>query len=444
MSNIKSFKRLAEKIPPQLSYCFTWIPYSIRFGPAYIKARRDISFFRKLNEKAKQEWIFNKMKKVVSFAYNSVSFYRYLYDKGNFHPALLRSFTDIQRIPIVTRECLQDYPIEIRSNNTFIDLRLNTGGTSGEPLEFYVDSGAFAREWAHMLYIWQRANYRAFDFKITFRGKNLGKRPLKYNLVHNEFLINAYAPYTKITKELQNILGKYKIRFIHGYPSSIYEFTRHCLEFQPELIKDLGKTLKAILLASEFPAPIYRHLIEHAFRVKSISWYGHSEMAVLAYEEEKYIYSPLHTYGYCEAVSYNNDEYRLVGTSFENMASPFIRYDTGDLIKPINKESILSKFQISSGRVGEFIIDAKGKRISLTGLIFGRHHSLFSWVKFIQVRQDRPGHAIIILTVPENQMKNIHEIGTGFDSADVAIDFNFELRTSPIRSSTGKVPLLIR
>ena len=38
-------------------------------------------------------------------------------------------------------------------------MKINTGGTSGQPLEFYLDHQAFAREWAHMHHLWQAHGY---------------------------------------------------------------------------------------------------------------------------------------------------------------------------------------------------------------------------------------------------------------------------------------------
>ena len=219
---------------------------------------------------------------------------------------------------------------------------------------------------------------------------------------------------------------------------------RFCAEENPKILEFLRLNLKAVLLGSEYPAPMYRDLIEEQLGVQTISWYGHSEMAILAYETEKFVYAPFQTYGYCEAVTDGKGNYRLVGTSYDNCVSPIIRYDTGDLIIPVFDEGLLVSFRIASGRIGEFIEDAYGSRISLTALIFGRHHKIFDKARFVQIRQEKPGMATLIMVLPKNHGLEDNDISAGFDLSNVAIDFSFETRKEPIRSPSGKVPLLVQ
>lgn len=44
--------------------------------------------------------------------------------------------------------------------------------------------------------------------------------------------------------------------------------------------------LALLLLGAEYPAPELREQVESLLQRKSISWYGHGELAVLAYERE--------------------------------------------------------------------------------------------------------------------------------------------------------------
>ena len=126
------------------------------------------------------------------------------------------------------------------------------------------------------------------------------------------------------------------------------------------------------------------------------------------------------------------------------MVSPFIRYDTGDIIDPKWDNQMLDSFRISEGRVGEFIVDKKGRRISLTALIFGRHHKIFELARFVQVRQTEPGKATIVISFPQGIHSEQITIAQGFDLSGVAVDFDFEIRTEPYVTSGGKVPLLVK
>jgi phenylacetate-CoA ligase len=239
----------------------------------------------------------------------------------------------------------------------------------------------------------------------------------------------------------RELILKKNIKWIHGYPSSVFSFLRELEAIDPLLFEILIKKVQGVFLGSEYPAPQYRHYIEKHCGLKSISWYGHSEMAVLASEREpgSGVYYPFHSYGYTEAVPAGNS-YRLVGTSTYNYATPMIRYDTGDLIEPTFEDGLLEAFRIKEGRNSETVIDLKGRNISLTGLIFGRHHKAFDHSEHIQVRQISPGKIEIFIT-SKGSICNWQAL---FDFSNSFFDVSFKNIDSPIRTPSGKVQLLLR
>ena len=239
------------------------------------------------------------------------------------------------------------------------------------------------------------------------------------------------------------MLRKYPCYFLHGYPSVLSEFAHYC-EHDSELLKLLRGKLKGAFLSSEYPYPVYRKKLEQVFGIKTQSFYGHTERCVMAFEtEEQFRFKPFQTYGYAETIKDNNDKNHLVGTSYFNMASPLIRYDTEDIIdNPCYEDGILELFDIKEGRSGQFIEDKNGKKVSLTGLVMGRHHGLFNLCEHIQVHQDEPGHATIIY-VPKIGQK-IERPETLFDASNVDVDFCFLERNQPIRTASGKINLLVK
>ena len=442
----KRLKSVAEILPEPLGRLVVAVPYSWRLGRKYTETRREIEEFSTLQKEEQREYIFQRIRGIVEHAYDNIRFYRSHYEEYNFSPEALKDFDDIQQIPIVTKDDLRQWRLEERSHVETDQVKMNTGGTSGSPLHFYLDRNAFAREWAHMHNIWESLGYQRTDRKLTIRGANVGDRPYKYNAVHNEYIINTYKPFKDTESSILELAKEKDIKYIHGYPSAIYEFARYCQRSAPKLVNELSSTLRGVLLGSEYPAPVYRETIDEVFDGQSLSWYGHSEMAVFAPERSsEYVYEPMHTYGYSEAVPGEEGEHRLLGTSYYNTASPFIRYDTGDRVGKVDMEDgILQAFEITAGRVGEFITDQSGHRISLTGLIFGRHHEIFEYAQFVQVRQDEPGRATIVVT-PSSEIARVGAIEWYelFDDTNVDIDINVEVVDSPVRSPQGKVKLLV-
>lgn len=438
-------KGVIEHMPEPVGSFVARVPYGLRLGPQYGRSRRDIVRYSTMDPMARESFILQRVRRIVEHAVATNEFYRSFYADHGFDPEQLREFADIKRIPILRKEDLRSWDLDRRSATKRGRFKINTGGTSGQPLELYSTRDVFANEWAHMHHIWARLGYRQTDLKLTLRGKNLGSRALRYNPVHNELVVSAYQPLETVTKELSSLLRHRTVRYIHGYPSTVYEFASHCLSAAPELLAQLRRTVAGVLLGSEYPAPRYYEVIQKAFEAPVISWYGHSEMAVLAYEVNRSLeYVPLQTYGYAEAISKEDGTCRLVATSYYNEASHFIRFDTGDDIVPVRGTQVLESFRMASGRTGEFIVDGNGRRLSLTALIFGRHHEAFGLAKFIQVRQEAPGKATI-LVVPQSHTEQLPaDWHRHFDFKDVAVEFAVEVIDKPIRTAAGKTPLLVR
>lgn len=431
----QKIKELVHSIPPFLGVFLSVIPFKYRLGSAYEKFRAQSILI------TDQESIFNEVKGLIIHAENNIEFYKVFYKNNNFNSEMLKTFNDLQKIPILTKADLQQVEFDDRITDINAGIITNTGGTSGQPLKLMLDNSAYAREWGHMHTIWDKLDYKTSCIKLTLRGMNLGDKPLNYNFIHNEFQVNAYCKFEEVVSALDKTLQHYKIEYLHGYPSGIYEFIKQLEQSNPDVFCKLTKNLKGVFFGSEYPAPIYRVYIEKALDVPTISWYGHSEMAVLAYEKEQaFVYHPFQSYGFTESVDIDGKQH-LVGTTIHNTVGPLIRYDTGDIIEPLTYENgLLASFKVSEGRTGEFVIDNSGRNISLTALIFGRHHELFSQADFIQVKQDAVGILTVYVTTldPNLDCENL------FDSEGIDMKINFKIVNKPFKTKAGKVPLIVK
>lgn len=445
--SIPSAREHLPRMPYFVGQALSKIPFRFRpfLGSHYAKHRSEIKKFELMPLELRKNKVFNHLRNVVESAYTNVPFYRDYYYSLGFKPDQLRSFDDIARIPIVTKSTLREIDLYRRSAPSPGRYLCNTGGSTGAPLDFFITPRHIPNEWAHMHTIWGTLNYRQSSLKLAFIGRNLNDNPISYDALRHQITCNLYRPLTEIADSLSRWVYKVPIEFLHGYPSVIAEFADYCTLERPDLRDALRSTLKGALLGSEYPAAVYRTRISEAFQIPTISWYGHSERSILAGERETpYIYYPFQTYGYCEAVFDESDgTYRLVGTSYYNNASPFIRYDTGDVVSPLFEGNHwLNSFQITTGRYGDFVIDASGNRISLTALVFGRHHELFNAAEFVQIRQSAPGK-ITVLVTPRSSLHAKQDFSRMFDTSGVELQISFEILQEPIRTCMGKTPLLV-
>ena len=429
----KKLKNIANSLPFFIGSKLSFLDYRFRLGSSYVQYKRNASIGASFD--------LSKFLNILRHAEVNIPFYREYYAAHGFSSSMVNSVNDIKLVPLVDKSILQKYSLSDRSFSQLPGVRSNTGGTSGSPLEFILDSNCYAREWAHMHTIWETLGYTSKSIKLTFRGNNIGSKPLKYFFNQNEFQVNAYAKLDDVFDALDKLLKSQSVQFLHGYPSYIYQFISDLEKLRPELLTSLRSTVKGIFLSSEFPMPYQRVYIENMLNAKTISWYGHSEMAILAFEKnEKYCYENFSSYGMAESVLIDG-KHHLVSTSLDNYACPLIRYDTGDIIRPVSEvDGLLCSFMIDEGRVGDFVIDSSGRKITLTGLFFGRHHDAFGYLKFVQVYQSKPGYLDVFL-VSDFPLQSLI---SKFDFHGVDLKFSFHIRSSPVRTRIGKVSILLK
>ena len=445
---ILKIKAFLQDIPMPLGSLLARIPYRVRpgMGKAYRRYQKQIRQYERWDLNQRKQFIVDKMRCIVLYAMENVPFYRNLYAHNRFKPNQLRRFDDIARIPIITKEMLRDVPLEERSSCRSGRYIVNTGGSSGATLALYILPSQISNEWAHMHTIWRKLGYREHCLKLGFSGRNLGICPVVYDGLRHQYAVSVYKDLATVTRELLSKAKRHRIAYLHGYPSALYEFAQHCRQYAPELTTLLCTSLRGAFLGSEFPNPLWRSEIEEVFDIPTVSWYGHTERTILAWEKaEPFVYHPFQTYGYCEIPDASDSGGgHLVGTSYLNLASPLIRYDTGDDVEPASQQAgLLESFRIRHGRVGEFVCDAKGNQIPLTALIFGRHHKVFNLARFVQVQQDKPGEMVVWVT-PGEGFSEPKDWAFLFDSTGLDMSVTFRITDHPIRTPGGKVVLKVR
>jgi phenylacetate-CoA ligase len=429
----------SERFSTPLSY----VPNFLRVGFGYLGELKAITAAEKSEPHVLEHQLFGNLQRLLRHAVEKVEFYRDFYRSKGFAPDDFKKLEDWNAVPIVTKRDFQQFTLEARCASGVTGILSNTGGTSGEPLAFRLARNATQMEWAHMHTLWEARGYRSSHLKLRFGGVYFNSSsPIIYHPRHNEYIVNANSPMSQVVQAVLAISASRLFRWVHGYPSLVAEFAR-ALELNVEGSNIFRQRLFGVLLGSEFPAAVYREPIAKILSSNIVSWYGHSEMAVLAGESAEGIYQSLPTYGYAEAVGIEGgQEHRLICTSLHNFTHPFIRYDTGDLIRPVSNIGGSLAFRVTDGRIGDFVVDRKGCRLPLTSIIFGRHHAAFDDLLHLQVRQDVPG-TITLLIVPRSMAVDLVEMKKGIDFKGLDIDWQIKLVSSPIRTKNGKIKLKV-
>ena len=248
---IKQLKTLAEGLPYPIGRALSLFPFSMRLGRGYQKFHSLAETSLQWSGKEREDYTLPQLRKIVEYAREKFPCYRELYREHGVLDLPIRSFDDFHRLPVTDKAFFREHADEFSGA-----YRLNTGGTTGTPFFFYVDKQAWAREWAHMHLIWEMRGYDYMALNLALRGKNLGQRNIRYNPVHNEFLINTYRSVSTFLPELRKLFRTRKIRYMHGYPSAVYNFITELEKCCPhEEIAAFLSPIRGVLLHSEYPFP---------------------------------------------------------------------------------------------------------------------------------------------------------------------------------------------
>ncbi|MFV0277091.1 MAG: hypothetical protein ACK5HY_07890, partial [Parahaliea sp.] len=152
-------------MPEPIGRHLVWVPFSMRLGWRYHSSKSELEAFAHISREEREKRLFERLRKILLYADRHVTFYRRHYRNHGYDPASFRKLEDWKNVPIVTKSDLKGVDFENRLSDNCSGLKINTGGTSGSPLEFYIDRHAFSREWAHMHHIWMKRGYRPHHLK---------------------------------------------------------------------------------------------------------------------------------------------------------------------------------------------------------------------------------------------------------------------------------------
>ncbi|EOU4236109.1 TPA: hypothetical protein L1580_001843 [Escherichia coli] len=315
--------------------------------------------------------------------------------------------------PVVTKNLYRRLNENVFLHKNYVALpkyKMNTGGSTGEPFEFYCDLRAGLIDFYHQKFQYGKMNFTSNDKIYVINGwlpdannindkvfwrkkKNKNELPFGSKEFSSHYLNKGNAKY------YINELIASPPTFIRSYPSVFSELTKF---FIAEGYSKPPFVLKGIQLTSEVISHQQEEFIKSYWGNIIFYQYGHSEAAAIATkypEEECYTFSPY--YGIVEILDDNGRHVQegetghIVVTSLNNVVRPFIRYDTGDMATfKGNSNGVVTVYDIT-GRVQDVVEDKHGNLISITGLVFGQHFHAFKNIISWQIHNPYKGKLIV-------------------------------------------------
>ncbi len=407
-----------------------------------------------------KEYQLARLRETLTPAYEHTEFYRRTFDRVGFRPQALRTLDDMTRLPPIDKSVVAENLADMCTRS--VDARdvdyISTGGTSGTPLQFYIDASRSSVEYAYLTTSWERAGYRLGMPMAVLRGRMVkpdrnGLRHEYDPILRHHYYSNFHMTADNMAQYLRHIRGIGPC-VLHAYPSSAHALAGYMLAAgEPALCN-----IRAILLESEPDYPHQRETMEKAFGVRVFSSYGHSEKCVLAAQcEHGGSYHVWPTYGYFELLDEQGtpittvgQEGEIVGTGFINTVMPFIRYRTGDYATYMGErcETCGRQHTVLRDIKGRWpqggLIAADGSVVSMTAL--NVHDDTFRNVREYQFHQSSPGKATLCVvptsTLDAQEKQRILANMNRRLQGQVVLDL--EARTELVKTARGKQPRVIQ
>ncbi len=317
-------------------------------------------------------------------------------------------------LPILTKNDLQTrfHPAELEKVGVNGVLS-STGGSTGEPTPFLHDHAMIESNYATSLYARRAFGWKPGTPTIIIWGseRDIGKQRSVKNRVtavlRNEWLVDGYSLTDQTTDHVLGLIRKHKSVTIWGFSSLLEFVARQVLERR---LDPPNRSVTAAWNGGEMLYDTQREIFQNAFGVTIYNMYGGREVSTMAFQKPGTdSLQTLRPLLYVEIVDENGkpvppgETGRLIWTSTVCRATPFLRYDIGDVGNADAEdrdEAGIAALTTLQGRHGGLIKLPDGKTI---GGLFWNHF----FKDFTEVRQFQ------VAVYPENKIE-LRLVGTAF------------------------------
>lgn len=354
------------------------------------------------NEEQLRDFQNERFRTLIHHAASHVPYYRDWFHQNGADPNDFHSIDDLPRLPVVSKSLMrQEGVYRFVADNISKHQRVtaHSSGSTGEPFEYYISREAYSLNTAAKLRTWYDAGYRLGDkfVKLSSSPRESRIKRLQDQL-SNGVVIPFHSLDDQALSSILDVFEQVKPNIIRTHPNAIYYLARY-RESHPDRFS--FKPNHIMTTSANLPAS-FRSIIERVFGCDVIDAYSCEGTPNTAENPLHDGYHVSREYGILEVLDPDGKPLqqgigRSVGTDLWNMAMPFIRYDTQDLLM-LDERGTICRIV---GRKCELLSSANGKRF--TGQViddyfnYQTHHS----VEAFQIVRRRDGNVLIRLIVNE-------------------------------------------
>lgn len=318
-----------------------------------------------------------------------VPYYRRLFREAGFDPASVTSLADLQRLPFLTKAEIRAASDDFHHPQAGPLARFNTGGSSGEPLVFYIGKERVSHDVAAK---WRATRWWGVD--IGDREAVVWGSPIelgaqdRVRAVRDKLLRTRLLPAFEMSEaRLDGFVAALRAQRPHmlfGYPSALSHIARHA-EQRGVAMNDLG--IRVAFVTSERLYDEQRATIQRVFGCPVANGYGGRDAGFIAHQCPS---GGMHLTAEDLIVEIIGSDGRpvpdgqpgeIVVTHLCTREYPFIRYRTGDM-------AVKSTERCACGRGLPMLAEIQGRS---TDFVVAQDGTVMHGLSLIYILRDLPG-----------------------------------------------------
>lgn len=366
-----------------------------------------------------------RLRELLMSANEHVPYYRDLFAQLHFDPTHVESLDVLHTLPFLTKSDIRANTDRLKAKNAQGLARFNTGGSSGEPLIFYLGNERVSHDVAAKWRATRWWNVDIGDPEIVVWGSpiELGTQD-KVRMIRDQVMRTKLIPAFEMSEEKLDVflreIRAMRPKMLFGYPSALSHIAQHA-NAKGVRMDDLG--VRVAFTTSERLYDEQREKIATTFACRVANGYGGRDAGFIAHEcpsggmhitAEDLIVEIIDSEGKTLPPGQSGE---IVITHLATKDFPFIRYRTGDI-------GILDENACPCGRGLPLLKEIQGRT---TDFVVARDGTVMHGLALIYILRDLPGvkafkiiqesldrTRVLLATTHEFDEQNCVKIITGF------------------------------
>lgn len=323
-----------------------------------------------------------RLREFLARAGRDVPYYSRMFGERGFDPAGVTAIADLARLPFLDKPAIRANVEDLKSRHAGPLVKYNTGGSSGEPLVFYMGMGRVSHDVAAK---WRATRWWGVDIgdpEVVLWGSPVElTRQDRYRAIRDRlfrtWLLPAFQMSQAQMDQYCEEIRRIRPRMVFGYASAVALLARHARAGGRRL-DDLG--VRVVFTTGETLYPDQRESIEDVFGAPVANGYGSRDAGFIAHQcpagslhlsAEDIVVELVGPDGQPVAPGQSGE---IVVTHMATHDFPFIRYRTGDVAVASGRRCDCGRglpvLDEVTGRSTDFVRTAGGNQMHALALIY--------------------------------------------------------------------------